>query len=575
MRTHVVLWLGLSAAACAAEQEAVVVSGVHAELRELSKEEALADFDTLVESFRANYAPLERKEERYGFTFGEHVQESRLALRHADSGAERERVFASFTARFNDMHVQLGAALPTEQAPDFAVPVRIAPIEDKFVVYAVDDEQVPLKRGDELIAVDGVPPEEVIARFESLIGAPNPLTKRHALAARLTQRRAIFADGIAEGDPIVLRVRDAKGGERDLELRWQKLPNALTARPAVPAAGSGMEPLGYSSEAADTIAAEAGAMGSIVPYFLTAEVRRQFEISARILPSQRALAEFGVPEQALLEFEYFATKYVYEGKRILLLRMPDYDVRDELDMLRRLNFLRALLSEQQETSDALVLDDTHNPGGSMYLAQALATIFASEPLNGVVERMHADRLQIASYLQRANALRQIRDVSDADLSLALELEQHARTLDALFSAGEALSEPIPLFAIPSNPDADRVRWTKPALVLVDELSASSGDLFPLLIQANHLAPLFGQRTAGAGGNVESVALLPHSARELRLTRGSFTALDPSGAYPDERFVEDNGVTPDIEYSHTLDDFRAGYVGYFKAFNDALLEQGSK
>jgi C-terminal processing protease CtpA/Prc len=155
--------------------------------------------------------------------------------------------------------------------------------------------------------------------------------------------------------------------------------------------------------------------------------------------------------------------------------------------------------------------------------------------------------------------------------LALELEACARQLDALFSADETLSEPIPFPGLSSHPEPGRVRWTKPLLVLIDELSVSAGDLFPLLIKSNHLDTLFGQGTSGAGGNVEVVTQLPHSAVQLALTRGSFTVVDPSAAHPDERFVEDNGVTPDLEYSHTVADFRAGYVGYVEGFSKAAVE----
>jgi hypothetical protein len=81
--------------------------------------------------------------------------------------------------------------------------------------------------------------------------------------------------------------------------------------------------------------------------------------------------------------------------------------------------------------------------------------------------------------------------------------------------------------------------------------------------------LFGQRTMGGGGNVESVAVLTNTRAELRMSRGVATVYDPTGRYPEERMIEDNGVTPDIVYSHTLADVRAGYVGYVKAFNSAL------
>ena len=38
-----------------------------------------------------------------------------------------------------------------------------------------------------------------------------------------------------------------------------------------------------------------------------------------------------------------------------------------------------------------------------------------------------------------------------------------------------------------------VAYTKPMIVLIDEFSASGGDMFPAIIQSNNRAPLFGMR----------------------------------------------------------------------------------
>lgn len=105
-----------------------------------------------------------------------------------------------------------------------------------------------------------------------------------------------------------------------------------------------------------------------------------------------------------------------------------------------------------------------------------------------------------------------------------------------------------------------------------ELSTSAADTVPLLFKVNHIAPIFGQRTTGAGGTVEPVAVLPNSDYTVYLSRGLVTTFDPTGEYPEENFIEDLGVTPNIEYSHTLADFRAGYVGYVRAFSDALVDE---
>src|SRR5262249_14863902 len=116
--------------------------------------------------------------------------------------------------------------------------------------------------------------------------------------------------------------------------------------------------------------------------------------------------------------------------------------------------------------------------------------------------------------------------------------------------------------------------SKPVVMLIDELSVSCGDFVPLLFRANGLATLFGQTTMGGGGNVEVTGPLPNTLMTLSISRGLATVFDPTGAYPEASFIEDNGVQPDVVHAHTLADFRAGYVGYVGAFNAALLAKMS-
>jgi hypothetical protein len=42
-------------------------------------------------------------------------------------------------------------------------------------------------------------------------------------------------------------------------------------------------------------------------------------------------------------------------------------------------------------------------------------------------------------------------------------------------------------------------------------------------------------------------------------------------YEDAVYAENNGVTPDIPFKRTLEDFRKGYVGYVKAFADEAVK----
>jgi len=88
------------------------------------------------------------------------------------------------------------------------------------------------------------------------------------------------------------------------------------------------------------------------------------------------------------------------------------------------------------------------------------------------------------------------------------------------------------------------------------------------VKVNGLAPVFGARTLGAGGTVQTAAVLPNAAAELTLTRGVGSAVDP-GEYPEALVIEDQGVSPDVAYAHTLADFRAGYVS---AFSEVLCKE---
>jgi C-terminal processing protease CtpA/Prc len=115
-------------------------------------------------------------------------------------------------------------------------------------------------------------------------------------------------------------------------------------------------------------------------------------------------------------------------------------------------------------------------------------------------------------------------------------------------------------------------WTKPLVVLIDELAASCADVFPMLIKNNHAAPLFGRRTMGAGGNVEGFGPLTNSLATLSLTRGTFTSHQDDEAYVPSDFVENNGVQPDIEHIITASDFRTGFVDYMAHFSAVIAAQ---
>jgi C-terminal processing protease CtpA/Prc len=560
--------LGLVLMACSASPSADPQSST-SDLRSISTAEALADFDQISASFRSLYGALARKEARYGFSFEAIVTEYRSRVERATSEAEVRGLFQEFVSRFNDAHVSLSAELVSDDSHAFRLPFSVMPIEDTYVVYAVDPAlgaQAPIKVGDEVLSIDGTATSDLIAQFSKYVGVPNALTRKHMAALRLTSRSIYLSANIRAGAAAGVEVRSASGDRKVVSLPWSEVPHLLPPVAHVPQAGMSTTKTltAVSSSAAEATTAELTKMGARVPFFMTDAVKTALGVSAEVKPSATALAKYNLAPAVASAIDYFAVTYPLNGKKVLLVRLPDYEPADSDGAL---NYFRALFDDQLPLVDGLIFDETHNPGGSLDFASGVVSLLAKSRANGMVQEMHADRMWIQSFVDNATQVRQ----ADPNDPAAAFFDQNARLVDDAYSANKQLSAPLSFFPT-TTIDADAAHWAKPVMMLADELSVSCADFVPLLFKANGVGRLFGQTTMGGGGNVEEVATLTNTRTKLNLSRGLGTVFDPTGAYPEANFIEDNGVSPNITYSHTLADFRAGYVGYVNAFNAAFSDQ---
>jgi hypothetical protein len=539
-------------------------------VRSLTRAEALEDFGQIASAFRGLYGALVRKEARYQFNFESKVEEFRARITLAGSEAEYRALFQEFIALFEDPHVSLSAGLPNDASRSVRLPFSVMPVESTFVVYAVDaalGAGAPVVIGDELLSIDGAPAMQLAQGFSKYISVANPLASMHTAAARLTGRPTYLARGIQPDAPVVLRFRSPDGSERDVTLAWKEGTRLLPVLAAPPHAGESTRATGValSETAAEVTIAELSKTGARVPFFMTALGRQSLVQAAEVKPSAEALAKFELTSEDAEQINYFAMTYSLGEKRVLLVRLPSYTPPDGK---KALDYLRALFDDQRDQVDALVFDETHNPGGSIDFAEGIIGLLAKGPYRGYVQQMHADRKWISSFAQMASSVRQ----DDPTDPAAQVFEDQARQIDAAYSSGKPLSPALPFFAVSPMHEPDPAHWSKPALVLVDELSVSCADFVPLIVKANGFVTLFGQTTMGGGGNVERVATLTNSQTSLSISRGLGTVYDPTGTYPEADFIEDNGVPPNVMYSHTLADFRGGYVGYINAFNAELVRQ---
>src|SRR5687767_7600134 len=95
--------LVLLASACSQSPD---LSGT--KVRSLTRAEARADFEQMVQAVRTYYGPLEYKERRFGYTLNELADGSRVEIAAAAEDAtdnDYYAIFQRFLAKFEDGHV--------------------------------------------------------------------------------------------------------------------------------------------------------------------------------------------------------------------------------------------------------------------------------------------------------------------------------------------------------------------------------------------------------------------------------------------------------------------------------------
>jgi hypothetical protein len=530
--------------------------------------EAGADLEQLFVYMRTFYAPYEYKEARFGYSIAELEDEARalLAVDTTEDGFYAAGNW--FLSRFNDGHLNLIPALGSNPTFSYDIGLFLTPVEGKALVSEVDPSlaDVGVAYGDEVLAVDGIPPfallDTEIARTESF---GNPLTNQHLIARALS--RPGYAANLRPRDPSAhIELRRADGTEFTLDLIWRDNRNE-SARfvPEAAAAVGVLEPAFLSRRALDINPGARGSLatiGSPTPFFLTPATSSAFDITP-VTPNAETLARYGLDPGELPNI--FGALYSHAGKTILLVRQSFY-VSTGAEV-QELQYYRALLDQFDNFVEGLVVDQTHNPGGSIQYCVDFARLFTRAPGENFVQAYNADRSWV-------NQLRNLGLGVDPSLASeeALRLELLATRVERAYEAGDPITHPFPLLGGNELLPDDSYVWSKPLLVLIDELAGSCGDIFPMLIKANHLAPLFGRRTIGLGGNVEGFGPLTNSQASLALTRGLFTSHQDDETYDSADFVENNGVQPDIEHVITVADFRTGFVDYMTHFSDVLAGQ---
>jgi hypothetical protein len=235
------------------------------------------------------------------------------------------------------------------------------------------------------------------------------------------------------------------------------------------------------------------------------------------------------------------------------LRVPHYSWGTDADL--RFKQYEYAVSELEKKTVGLIIDQDHNCGGSVSFLEKFVGLFTDKPYKGLEFQFLATR---AEYLTFKHWV-------DADSRLTLEGSDLVGVIDLVKSAWQNGSRMSPKTTFRNNQmiQPNRIHYTKPIIVLIDEMSGSGGDAFPAMMQGLGKLTL-GTRTMGAGGHVTAMPNLDISANKVNITKSLFFR-------PDGEPVENNGAVANIAYQPTRDDFLYEYRNYQKRYLEELAK----
>lgn len=551
------------------------------------KDEMIGDLECIKRTMQVQYAPSEWKQSFLNWDLDAEFSKAahRIRMQPSITTKDFQQIVKDFLGSTQDYHV--GAAFySTESA---TLPFSIKTIDGLSYIAWIDEDEWPsdqamVQLGDELIEFDGRPIQAVLDELKQSSGRLGDTSTDQSLAdQKLTLRLGASGDRVPQGG-VSITTRTTQS-----HLQWHYKPEKIAS------------PWDFSFLAADLFSpffrdkppladrikvalkkhsmiashhqnrmeenqlryGELGAVRSFLP--LLGHPTWKYDLNL-ITQMESKNAGYALDGSSLpYKIGWFA--YIYkneEGHSIGCLRIPHYSGEDE-DFAN----LLPLIAYLERHTDALVIDQLNNPGGYAFFMYDLLSLLTPYPLLTPKHQVAINQKEVMEALEEIDSLQLYLTLNEGDKSAAIQNEKLEQVLGYYqfvideWNAGHALTQPTHIGGVESIQPHIGIRYTKPILMLINELDFSAGDFAPAILRDNHRAVLMGARTAGAGGAVTHFSF----PNRHGIKKVSFT--DTIAERVNLQKIENLGVVPDIEYRLTEEDLRNGYQDYKTVINQAV------
>ncbi len=523
---------------------------------QLTPEQKSLDFQHLAGLYAKQYAPYEWKLGTYGFDL---LNLAPWLRRIGDSKTDLEfyEISQEYVNSLRDAHATY--YLPSDFAAFLGFTVDS--YDGRYLIDAIDTSRIAkgtlpseLAIGDELVWLDDRGPGDWVRAFSGFRPVPNPLTVRREAALFVTYRLQQYLPRAHEiADNAVIWVRHRSGQYHVHVVPWEKTGRLLVS------AGISPTPK-YSGQVA---AASPGEEEGTPPYMQVLRPLRTWRMLSprQALTTGGARPVFSLPPgfvqrlgRAQSDF-FFSGTYASEGVRIGFVRIPGFEPLSRFQALAQFSSEMTFL---QANTDTLVVDIMGNPGGDGCYTQDLLQLlipYRFQMIGGEIrptrELLIAFRaaIDIARLSRAPNYEIAILEAVFGDIEGSYR-ENRGRT--GSVSLCSVTPDIDPLLDRNGNPSA----YSKPLLVLTDELSGSAADAFAAVIQDARRGRTFGMRTVGAGGSVKGPFYTGFYSGGFASVTGSLlvrTVPVTSKDFPVSQYIENIGVRPDIEIDYMTEE----------------------
>jgi hypothetical protein len=557
----------------------LVAAMADAAFGQLTVEQKVADFQNVAGLYAKRYAPYEWKRDTFGFDLLNAAPWIDKILATQDD-LDFYEVLSEYVSKLNDAHDTYTLPSNFQATLNFSVDIY----DGKLLVDSINRTRLPATEfpfvtGYELVSIDGQRAKSLLQTFlRYAVFANRRSTSRFAATLLTVRPQGLMphAADLPDVSTVVFRRPDS-------QLETYRIPWVKSGLPLV-AVGKYITP-------AATVLTQLAAGDS-----------RPDEIPAYLAPLLR-LQNCRIPDRTVLGFgslapifaqslppgfvrrlgsagdPFFSGVFEAHGFRIGFIRIPSYS---PTNTAAALTAFQNEMAYFQANTDGLVIDEMRNPGGSASYVNQLLSLVLPDPWRAMGFEVRATSdwvVSISSALESAKAARAPQNIIDL-----LEMIKSA-IVDANASF-RGRTEPIPLdtASLDRSPLTDAqgnlLAYTKPLIVLIDELTASAGEVFAAGIQDNARGRLVGWRTMGAGGSVTtwgagSYSLGSTSVTESLMNRGHnvITGGRRKASYPPAPYVENIGVRPDLRVDYmTSDNLNQSGKPFVDAFVTAIVNQ---